>query len=176
MELIDFDARFNDALNEWMEKNRKKFKRPEDMEDAAPEFYMEWLETPADWLLLEVGLGGRYDATNVIDGPAASIVTPVSIDHAEFLGDTVERIAQEKGGIFKRGAPGVIGFQSDEPLEVGGYYNTRIQIWTKEVIDAVIEIVRKQKMEDGTDKYGATFIGMSDTDAIKIDIYQCSKF
>ena len=48
----------------------------------------------------------------------------------------------------------------------------RIQIWTKEVIDAVIEIVRKQKMEDGTDKYGATFIGMSDTDAIKIDIYQ----
>lgn len=54
----------------------------------------------------------------------------------------------------------------------GGYYNTRIQIWTKEVIDAVIEIVRKQKMEDGTDKYGATFIGMSDTDAIKIDIYQ----
>lgn len=50
MELIDFDARFNDALNDWMEKNRKKFKRPEDMEDAAPEFYMEWLETPADWL------------------------------------------------------------------------------------------------------------------------------
>ena len=67
---------------------------------------------------------------------------------------------------------GGIGFQSDEPLEVGGYYNTRTQIWTKEVIDAVIEIVRKQKMEDGTDKYGATFIGMSDTDAIKIDIYQ----
>ena len=75
-------------------------------------------ETPADWLLLEVGLGGRHDATNVIDGPAASIVTPVSIDHAEFLGDTVERIAQEKGGIFKRGAPGVIGFQSDEALRV----------------------------------------------------------
>lgn len=67
---------------------------------------------------------------------------------------------------------GGIGFQSDELLEVGGYYNTRIQIWTKEVIDAVIENVRKQKMEDGTDKYGATFIGMSDTDAIKIDIYQ----
>jgi hypothetical protein len=67
---------------------------------------------------------------------------------------------------------GGIGFQSSEALEVGAYYNTRIQIWTKEVIDAVIEIVRKQKMEDGTDKYGATFIGMSDTDAIKIDIYQ----
>jgi dihydrofolate synthase/folylpolyglutamate synthase len=73
-------------------------------------------QAPADWLLLEVGLGGRYDATNVIDHPEASIVTPVSIDHAEFLGDTVERIAQEKGGIFKRAARGVIGFQSDEAL------------------------------------------------------------
>jgi len=50
MELINFDERFNDALNDWMEKNRKKFKRPEEMEDAAPEFYMKWLETPADWL------------------------------------------------------------------------------------------------------------------------------
>lgn len=73
-------------------------------------------DTPADWLLLEVGLGGRYDATNVIDAPAASIVTPVSIDHAEFLGDTVEKIAAEKGGVFKRGAPAVIGFQSERAL------------------------------------------------------------
>ena len=79
----------------------------------------------------------------------------------------LERLTED--GTTTRGG---IGFQSDEPLEVGGYYNTRTQIWTKEVIDAVIEIVRKQKMEDGTDKYGATFIGMSDTDAIKIDIYQ----
>jgi dihydrofolate synthase / folylpolyglutamate synthase len=75
-------------------------------------------EVPADWLLLEVGLGGKYDATNVIDAPAASIVTPVSIDHAEFLGDTVEKIAAEKGGIFKRGAQGVIGLQSDEARRV----------------------------------------------------------
>ena len=73
-------------------------------------------QTPADWLLLEVGLGGRYDATNVIDHPAASVITSVSIDHAEFLGDTVERIAHEKGGIFKRGAAGVVGYQSEEAL------------------------------------------------------------
>ena len=73
-------------------------------------------ETPADWLLLEVGLGGKYDATNVIDAPAAAIVTPVSIDHAEFLGDTVEKIATEKGGVFKQGAPAVIGFQSERAL------------------------------------------------------------
>ncbi|MDE2362954.1 MAG: bifunctional folylpolyglutamate synthase/dihydrofolate synthase, partial [Hyphomicrobiales bacterium] len=75
-------------------------------------------ETPADWLLLEVGLGGLYDATNVIDRPQASIVTPVSMDHAEFLGDTVEKIAAEKAGIFKPGVQGVIGFQSDGPQRV----------------------------------------------------------
>ena len=67
---------------------------------------------------------------------------------------------------------GGIGFLSNEPLEVGRYYNTKIQIWTKEVFDAVIEIVRIQELEDGTDKYGATFIVMSYTYAIKIDIYQ----
>lgn len=75
-------------------------------------------ETPADWLLLEVGLGGRFDSTNVVQQPAASVITPVSIDHAEFLGDTVDRIAFEKGGIFKRGAQGVIGYQSDEARRV----------------------------------------------------------
>ena len=50
MELIDFDAHFTDALNDWIEQNKKKFKRPEDMEDAAPEVYMDWLAKPADWL------------------------------------------------------------------------------------------------------------------------------
>jgi dihydrofolate synthase/folylpolyglutamate synthase len=70
-------------------------------------------ETPADWLLLETGLGGRYDATNVIRAPKATIVTSVSLDHMEFLGDTVEKIAYEKAGIFKPGAPAIIGFQHE---------------------------------------------------------------
>ena len=69
-------------------------------------------ERPADMLLLEVGLGGRYDATNVVDRPMASVVTPVSMDHVEFLGDTIEAIAREKAGIFKRGCPAVLGFQT----------------------------------------------------------------
>ena len=73
---------------------------------------------PADWLLLETGLGGRYDATNVIAAPKAAIVTSVSLDHLEFLGDTVEKIAFEKAGIFKRGAPAIIGFQSDAARKV----------------------------------------------------------
>lgn len=74
-------------------------------------------EHPADVLLLEVGLGGRFDATNVIAHPRAAVVTPVSMDHAEFLGDSVTKIAAEKAGIFKRGVPAVIAKQEyDEAL------------------------------------------------------------
>jgi dihydrofolate synthase/folylpolyglutamate synthase len=68
-------------------------------------------ETPADVLLLEVGLGGRYDATNVVADPACTVVTPIGLDHAEYLGDTLEKIAFEKAGIFKKGAPAVIARQ-----------------------------------------------------------------
>src|SRR5690606_6676029 len=68
-------------------------------------------EHPADVLLLEVGLGGRYDATNVIDAPVAAIVTPVSQDHAEFLGTDVLAIAREKAGVFKADCPAVIAAQ-----------------------------------------------------------------
>ena len=68
-------------------------------------------EAPADVLLLEVGLGGRVDATNVIDRPAAAVVTPIGRDHAEYLGDTVEAVATEKAGIFKRGCPAIIAAQ-----------------------------------------------------------------
>ena len=64
-----------------------------------------------------------------------------------------------------------IGFKANQLLEVGTYYDTKLTIWTKEVIDAVIEIVRCNETEDGY-VYGAEFIGMTDTDALKIDIYQ----
>ena len=70
-----------------------------------------YAECPADVLLLEVGLGGRADATNVIDAPACAVVTPIGRDHAEYLGDTVESVATEKAGIFKRGCPAVIAAQ-----------------------------------------------------------------
>ncbi|WP_238365632.1 bifunctional folylpolyglutamate synthase/dihydrofolate synthase [Mesobacterium pallidum] len=74
--------------------------------------------TPADYTLLEVGLGGRLDATNVVDKPALTIITPVSIDHVQFLGDTLAAIAGEKAGILKRGVPCVVGPQQDEGLAV----------------------------------------------------------
>jgi dihydrofolate synthase/folylpolyglutamate synthase len=73
---------------------------------------------PADVLLLEVGLGGRLDATNVIERPAASVIAPVSLDHLEFLGDTVAMIAAEKAGILKSGVPAVIAPQPGEALAV----------------------------------------------------------
>jgi dihydrofolate synthase/folylpolyglutamate synthase len=73
---------------------------------------------PADVLLLEVGLGGRLDATNVIDAPLASVIAPVSMDHTEFLGDTLMKIAREKAGIIKRGVPAVCAEQSPEATAV----------------------------------------------------------
>ena len=73
---------------------------------------------PADVLLLEVGLGGRLDATNVIDKPLASIITRVSVDHTDFLGDSLEKIAAEKAGILKRGVPAIVASQHREVLGV----------------------------------------------------------
>ena len=73
---------------------------------------------PADYTLLEVGLGGRLDATNVIEKPELSVITPISIDHTQFLGDTLTAIAGEKAGIIKRGVPCVVGPQPDEALDV----------------------------------------------------------
>jgi dihydrofolate synthase/folylpolyglutamate synthase len=62
-------------------------------------------------LLLEVGLGGRLDATNVVDRPLATIITPVSFDHAEHLGNTVGEIAGEKAGILKPAVPAIVAAQ-----------------------------------------------------------------
>ena len=73
--------------------------------------FLAFARHPADVLLLEVGLGGRLDATNVVDRPLLSIITPVSIDHQQYLGDTLTDIANEKAGILKPGVPAVIGPQ-----------------------------------------------------------------
>ena len=78
--------------------------------------FMLFAETPADYLLLEVGLGGDFDSTNVIDHPLGTIITPVDFDHQKWLGNTIAEIASHKAGILKRGAPAVIGRQRDEGL------------------------------------------------------------
>jgi dihydrofolate synthase/folylpolyglutamate synthase len=80
--------------------------------------FLAFSETPADVLLLEVGLGGRLDATNVVKSPALTVITPISLDHAEKLGPTLPKIAAEKAGILKRGATGVVAQQPDDVLHV----------------------------------------------------------
>lgn len=80
--------------------------------------FLAFSRARADYTLLEVGLGGRLDATNVIGEPALTIITPVSVDHEQFLGDTIMAIAAEKAGIIKRGVPCIVGPQPDEALEV----------------------------------------------------------
>ncbi len=79
--------------------------------------YLAFSRVPADLAVIEVGMGGRYDATNVI-APALSAITPIGYDHAGFLGDTLESIAGEKAGILKPAVPAVIGRQRDLGAEV----------------------------------------------------------
>jgi dihydrofolate synthase/folylpolyglutamate synthase len=80
--------------------------------------FLAFARVPADWTLLEVGLGGRLDATNVVAKPRLTIITPVSMDHEAFLGDTIAKIAGEKAGIIKRGVPCIVGPQHPDGLAV----------------------------------------------------------
>ena len=80
--------------------------------------FLAMAETPADYALLEVGLGGRLDATNVIDRPRMTLITSVSLDHQHYLGETLPEIAGEKAGILKHGILGIVGRQEPEALAV----------------------------------------------------------
>jgi hypothetical protein len=80
---------------------------------------------------------------------------------------TLKYVHVDVTDISRRG----IGFKSKVALETGTYYDTKIQIWTKEVVDAVVQIVRRTDSPDGY-LYGGVFVGMTDTDALKIDIYR----
>jgi dihydrofolate synthase / folylpolyglutamate synthase len=80
--------------------------------------FLAFAEAPADAVILEVGLGGRLDATNVVMRPALSVITPISLDHADKLGGTVAEIAREKAGILKTGVSAVVSAQPPEALEV----------------------------------------------------------
>jgi dihydrofolate synthase / folylpolyglutamate synthase len=83
---------------------------------------------PSDVVLLEVGLGGRLDATNVVENPLATVITPISIDHVDFLGDSLEKIAAEKAGILKRGAPAIVAAQPRDALAVIEWRTARLGI------------------------------------------------
>ncbi|AIF80862.1 folylpolyglutamate synthase [endosymbiont of Acanthamoeba sp. UWC8] len=80
--------------------------------------FLAFAKVPADIVLLETGMGGRLDATNVIDNPLLSIITPISDDHMEYLGDTIGKIAYEKAGIIKNNCPCIVGWQPKEAYRV----------------------------------------------------------
>lgn len=99
----------------------------ERVNDGAPITHFEittaaafklFADHPADVTLLEVGLGGRYDATNIIERPDVSVITPISVDHEKFLGNSLDGIAQEKAGIIKLGRPVVVAPQTGVVLDV----------------------------------------------------------
>jgi len=110
------DDELGDALAECEIKNGGAPITVFEMETAAA--FLLFSRHPADMTLLEVGLGGRLDATNVILRPLATIITRVSLDHREFLGDTLVQIAAEKAGILKAGAPAIVASQAREALIV----------------------------------------------------------
>lgn len=110
-QLVD-DAIFADAIARVAEANRGETITVFEILTAVG--FVLFSEHPADAAILEVGLGGRFDATNVIARPAVSVIMPISLDHEAYLGDRVELIAVEKAGIIKRGAPVVIGAQEHD--------------------------------------------------------------
>ncbi|MGV8937616.1 MAG: bifunctional folylpolyglutamate synthase/dihydrofolate synthase [Allorhizobium sp.] len=115
-QLVD-DALFTDALKRIADANAGQTITVFEILTAVT--FLLFSEQPADVAVIEVGLGGRFDATNVIDVPAVSVIMPISLDHQPYLGDRVELIAAEKAGIMKRGHPVVIGHQEhDAALEV----------------------------------------------------------
>jgi dihydrofolate synthase/folylpolyglutamate synthase len=82
-------------------------------EITAAAMFLAFSRHPADAVVLEVGLGGLYDATNVVPNPVMTVIQPVAMDHKEFLGDDLAGIAAEKAGIIKKGAPLVMGPQNE---------------------------------------------------------------
>ena len=85
-------------------------------ESTTAAAFLAMAETPADLAIIEGGLGGVLDATNVIERPLLSVITPVDYDHAEFLGTDLAGIASEKAGVLKAGAPAVIARQKEEAM------------------------------------------------------------
>jgi dihydrofolate synthase/folylpolyglutamate synthase len=115
-ELISSEALI-ELLNECIEINQNRPITFFEMFTCAA--LLGFSRAPADWLILETGMGGRLDTTNVIPNPAITIITTISYDHMKFLGDTLKQIAMEKAGIMKPGVPCVIGYQFSEAIAQG---------------------------------------------------------
>jgi dihydrofolate synthase/folylpolyglutamate synthase len=110
------DDELRDALEEVERVNAGEPATVFELKTAAG--FLLFARNAADVLLLEVGLGGRLDSTNVIDTPLACVITPISMDHMEFLGETLTSIAGEKAAIIKRGVPVISAEQSPDAMAV----------------------------------------------------------
>jgi len=110
----------DDYLHEIIEETRTAAGdiQPTFYEGTTAAAFLAFSRVPADVLLLETGLGGRLDATNVVDDPLLSIIAPISLDHMEYLGTTLAMIAGEKAGILKKGSKAVISWQYEETMQV----------------------------------------------------------
>ena len=94
------------------------YDHPTEFEIVTAIAFYYYCEKEVDFVVLEVGLGGRYDATNIIEKPLVSVITPIDMDHMDMLGDTIEKIAYEKAGIIKPKMPVIVYPQSKEAMEV----------------------------------------------------------
>jgi dihydrofolate synthase / folylpolyglutamate synthase len=97
---------------------RKNSLLPAHFEALTALAFYAFSQNPADFIIIEVGLGGRLDATNIIITPTCSVITPIGMDHTEFLGNTIQDIAREKAGIIRRDAPCVVSKQKPEALSI----------------------------------------------------------
>lgn len=129
--LVNFNERINlsgkDISDEFLNEILLECKNAAELEPAIPVTFFEgttiaaflaFSRIKADIILLETGMGGRLDATNVLEEVLCSVITPISFDHEDFLGNTLEKIAHEKAGIVKKNCPLVIGKQNSEVLRV----------------------------------------------------------
>lgn len=119
------DAQLRDAFDHCERVNAGEPITIFEIETAAA-FHL-FAEHPADIVLLEVGLGGRLDATNVIEAPLASVITSIGMDHIEFLGDTLAKIAAEKAGVIKKGVPVILAEQQPDAEAVIGQVAKRLR-------------------------------------------------
>jgi dihydrofolate synthase/folylpolyglutamate synthase len=107
----------DEALNAILDRIEAVASEATVFESTTAAAFVAMSETPADLAIIEVGLGGVLDATNVIERPLLSLITPVDLDHAEFLGTSLRGVAVEKAGILKAGARGLIARQAQEAMD-----------------------------------------------------------
>ncbi|GAB6086808.1 bifunctional folylpolyglutamate synthase/dihydrofolate synthase [Alkaliphilus crotonatoxidans] len=113
--LAHYTARVKEKIQQMVEEGKN---HPTEFEVVTAIAFTYFQEEQVDYLVLEVGLGGRLDATNVVEAPLVSVITPIGFDHMQYLGNSLEEIAFEKGGIIKNNCITVISPQQEEAMTV----------------------------------------------------------